>query len=498
MIVLAAAALLASAVSAAPTPAPAGTAEQKIRVPLFGEVSVYRPEPIERARGVILFVSGDGGWNLGVVDMARRSSPHAIVVGLSMRAWQKAAEASPGRCWYPAGELESVAQAVEKTFHLPRYVPPILVGYSSGATVVYGALAQAPEGTFAGAVSLGFCPDLEVARPFCGRGSFKPSYDAKKHLSLLPARPDLPARPGGRPSWTALQGDIDQVCDPPATRRFVEQIPAAKIVWLEKVGHGFSVPRRWGAEYDAAVESLLDRAGPWSEPPRRAAASPPPEEIGRRLDALGLPLEVEWPQGSREALVFVSGDGGWAELDREVAAALVARGIAVIGWNSLRYFWSAKPPETFRADLARVVEAIPEDVKVFAGGYSFGAEVLPAAFATRAAELPAPLARIGALVLLAPGPFATFEVSPLDWIRTSDAPSPYPVRAPLEAGIGRPVLCVEPSSEDESGCPARPGAGVTREAVPGGHHFGGDFAALAGRILEFVRSQPRDGAGPGR
>jgi type IV secretory pathway VirJ component len=491
MIALAVAALL-SAVSAAPTAPPRGTAEEKIRVPLFGEVSVYRPEPVQRARGVILFVSGDGGWNLGVVDMARRSAPRAIVVGLSMRAWQKAAEKSLGRCWYPAGELESIAQAVEKTYRLPRYVPPVLVGYSSGATVVYGVLAQAPDGTFAGAVSLGFCPDLEVARPLCGRESFKPEYDPKKRRSLLPARPDLGANPRGGPAWIALQGDIDQVCDPAGTRRFVEQIPAAKLVWLLKVGHGFSVPRRWGAEYDAAVESLLDPSGPWAEPPRRVPASPPPEEIGRRLEALGLPLEVEWPEGAQEAIVFVSGDGGWAELDREVSAALVARGIAVVGWNSLRYFWSAKTPETFRADLARVVAALPDDVRLFAGGYSFGAEVVPAALAPGGADLPAPLGRIGGLVLLAPGPFATFEVSPLDWIRTDDRASPYPVRGPLETGIGRPVLCLEPSSGEDSGCPSKPGPGVRRESLPGGHHFGGEFAALAGRMLEFLRARPSD------
>ncbi len=44
---------------------------------------------------------------------------------------------------------------------------PILVGYSSGATLVYATLAQAPVGTFKGALSLGFCPDLEWRMPLC-------------------------------------------------------------------------------------------------------------------------------------------------------------------------------------------------------------------------------------------------------------------------------------------------------------------------------------------
>src|SRR5439155_24778742 len=97
-------------------------AEEKVSVPGFGKVQVYRPEPVQRARGVVLFVSGDGGGNLGVIDMARRSASDARVIGLSMTAWRKAAARSPARCWYPAGELESVAQAVEKIYGLPRYV----------------------------------------------------------------------------------------------------------------------------------------------------------------------------------------------------------------------------------------------------------------------------------------------------------------------------------------------------------------------------------------
>ena len=81
---------------------------------------------------------------LGLAAVAAPGEPAA-----GEPAWQKSAEKQGDRCWYPAGELEVAAQALEKHYALPRYVPPILVGYSSGATVVYGALAQAPSTTFA-------------------------------------------------------------------------------------------------------------------------------------------------------------------------------------------------------------------------------------------------------------------------------------------------------------------------------------------------------------
>src|SRR6185436_12743790 len=219
--------------------------------------------------GVVLFISGDGGWKLGVVSMARRLGDEALVVGIPMPEWQRIAEKRPGSCWYPPGELEAMAQAVEKTYKFPRYVSPILVGFSSGATVVYGVLAQAPAGAFAGGVSLGFCPDLDVRRPLCAKGDWHPSFDGKRGVSLLPVRPDLPFHASSSPSWIALQGKLDQVCDPEAVERFVAKIPAARAILLPKVGHGFGVTRNWAREFDGAVESFLEAGSIW-EPPREA------------------------------------------------------------------------------------------------------------------------------------------------------------------------------------------------------------------------------------
>ena len=50
----------------------------------------------------------------------------------------------------------------------------------------------------------------------------------------------------------------------------------------------------------------------------------------------------------------------------------------------------------------------------------------------------------------------------------------------------RPVLCVAPEDDPASGCPAAGAAHYTRVTVPGGHHFGSDYDALAARIAAFV------------
>ncbi len=482
---------LAGAMAAPGAGTTASFTEETLAVPLLGKVSVYMPQPIENARGAVLFISGDGGWNLGVVEMARRIAPRAIVAGLSLPAWRRIAKSNARACWYPAGELESIAQAVQKSCKLPRYLPPILIGYSSGATMVYGALAQAPPESFAGAVSLGFCPDLEVARPICGHRSWKPSYDERKHRSFLPARADLaPASTGGA-RWIALQGEADQVCDAASTSRFVGEIPHARLVMLPKVGHGFSVPRNWGAAFDGAVESLLAASAAFDTAPEAARRDVPigsRSGIGAGLEALGLPLRVQWPDGARQAIVFVSGDGGWAEIDQQIASGLAEAGVAVVGFNALRYFWQPKSPDQFLSDLARLIATIPEETRVYAGGYSFGAEVTAASLTRGGGDRAGPLSRIAGLVLVAPSAFAAFEISPLDWIHTSGVPTDYPVRKALAESSGPLVLCLEPSDEPDSGCPSEPTGSVRREVLPGGHHFGGDFAGITSRILSFLEA----------
>jgi type IV secretory pathway VirJ component len=463
--------------------------EESIRIPVLGQVAAVRPRDIRKVRGVVLFISGDGGWKLGVVSMARRLGDEALVVGIPMPEWQRIAEKHPGSCWYPAGELEAMAQAVEKTYKFPRYVSPILVGFSSGATVVYGVLAQAPAGAFAGGVSLGFCPDLDVRRPLCAKGDWHPSFDGKRGASLLPVRPDLPFHASSSPSWIALQGKLDQVCDPEAVERFVARIPAARAILLPKVGHGFGVTRNWAREFDGAVESFLEAGSIW-EPPREAeipsAPNLAPDDIRNKLDSLDLPLVVSWPRQAESILIFLSGDGGWMELDREVAAHLHRDSVAVVGWNTLRYFWEARSPEQFDVDLSRVIEALPDSLPIFAGGFSFGAEVVPVSLA-RQTHPSSPVARLGGLVLLAPGPYATFEVSPLDWIFENNSPTRFPVAAALQQEERLPILCLEPASGEKSGCPARPQPNLRHLRMAGSHHFGGDYATLAETILKFVR-----------
>ena len=63
----------------------------------FGAVAVYRP--VGESRGLVLFASGDGGWSLGVLDMAREATKLGYwVAGFSTPAFLKGLDAIDGEC----------------------------------------------------------------------------------------------------------------------------------------------------------------------------------------------------------------------------------------------------------------------------------------------------------------------------------------------------------------------------------------------------------------
>jgi type IV secretory pathway VirJ component len=219
----------------------------------FGDVTVYRSslEP----REVVLFVSGDGGWNLGVIAMAERlADKGAVVAGVDIRHYLGELEKSPAECVAPANDLEDLSRELQLKLSLKRNLQPTLVGYSSGATLVYAALVEAKQGAFKGALSLGFCPDLDLKKPLClGSGieatPRRTPKGALQGVDLLPAKM-LQGK------WIALQGELDQVCPAPQTRDFIAKVPGGETVMLPKVGHGYSVEKNWLPQYEAAFDRI--------------------------------------------------------------------------------------------------------------------------------------------------------------------------------------------------------------------------------------------------
>jgi type IV secretory pathway VirJ component len=461
--------------------------QQTLSFARFGTVHLYRQAPEPSA--VVLFVSGDGGWNLGVVDMARDlATLDALVVGIDITHYLAELARTDERCAYPASDFEALGQFVQKRLAFPRYITPVLVGYSSGATLVYAVLVQAPPGTFRGALSLGFCPDLPLVKPLCrGQGLEWTTLPKGKGYSFLPATElEVP--------WVALQGTTDQVCDPSQTEAFVRQVPQGRVIVLPKVGHGFSVPRNWLPQFRQGFLEILRSDVAQPTHPSSPSQSPPmpPGAADAGPDVSDLPLvEVPAAGPGDELAIVISGDGGWTSLDREVGTALAAQGVAVVGLDSLRYFWARRSPEAATVDLGRIVRhylASWKRERLLLVGYSRGADVLP--FMAR--RLPAELREHVALVaLLGPAHRVDFEFHLSDWLGGGEG-SGLPTLPEVQAVVaqGAKVMCVYGEGETDTICPDLP-QGPTVVRLSGGHHFGSRYDEIAARILEAVRTQPR-------
>lgn len=230
----------------------------------IGAVTVYAP--LGEPRGLALFASGDGGWDLGVWDMAQTAASLGYwVAGFSTPALLKSLDSGAGACSDSAAALARIGNEVKSAMHLPRDYRPLLIGYSSGATIAYAALAQAGDARFSGAMTLGFCPDLVYHKPFCEDTGLTADKQRKPPYGFVfntVARVPAP--------WIVLQGDIDKVCNPSATMRFVEKVKNGKIINLPHVGHGYGVPRNWMPQYRAGLIELLRAATP---PPRVAEST---------------------------------------------------------------------------------------------------------------------------------------------------------------------------------------------------------------------------------
>jgi len=432
----------------------------------FGTVTLYQEKP--HPANVILFVSGDGGWNQGVVDMARElASMDALVAGIDIVHYLKQLSVASEPCSYPAADFENLSHYLQKQLDFPQYVLPVLIGYSSGATLVYATLAQSPPGTFLGAVSLGFCPDLPLAKPFCkGSGLAMEPGPKGKGINFLPCT-------HLKDPWIAMQGEVDQVCDPEGTRRFTSQVVNGGIIMLPKVGHGYSVPKNWMPQFREAFRKLSQRQMPGVKP------------VDADLSDLPL-VEVPATGSSRNALaVMITGDGGWAGVDREIGAGLAAAGVGVVGLNALNYFWTARTPQGLGADLDRILRHYLkhwEKDQALLIGYSMGADVMPFAVNHLSKIV---RDQVKCVALLAPGRQTAFEFHLSNWLGGGGGAT-YPVQPEVDRIEGPGIICMYGQTEADSLCPLLDAGRVKVMEMKGGHHFGGNYDPLIRAIVSQV------------
>ncbi|GCB02764.1 virulence factor [Ralstonia sp. SET104] len=482
--------VLSLPVVAPATPAAAPGAAEFVTHGRFRDVPVYKPK--SEIRSVVLMLSGDLGWTPAASRMAESLAQQgALVAGLSTPALFSSLEADQGDCAFPDGDLENFSRFLQAYEKVPGYYPPILVGDNEGGALAYAMIAQARPNIFAAAMSMEFCPVLELRKPLCkGEGIHFSRRKSESRTTAKRVKPPenagvvlLPAMKLSAP-WVALQspGTLTSfarrsgpLCEARATQAFIDTISGAQSVALPAAGSGANVPPITESEpFKTAFAKLVAQRKPPPPPPPAAVSDLPIIEVAAQ------------PGTSSELFaILLSGDGGWAGLDKEVAAALSKSGVPVVGIDSLRYFWSPRTPASAAADMDRLVRfyaARWKKQKALLIGYSQGADVLPFIVNRMPA---ASREQVALAVMMGLGKRADFEFHMTNWVSSSASGLLIlPEVQKLPAGLG---MCIYGKEEKDTNCPGLDPKQVQLVKLPGGHHFDGDYAKLARIILEGAR-----------
>jgi type IV secretory pathway VirJ component len=415
----------------------------------FGAVEIVTPKSEASAFVILMPDPDDTTWSSQDVAhvLADRGAAVAVIDAAAMRSILDTSD-DRRQCIDLFGGIEELARVAERQIGMQSWQQPVLFGIGQSGAVAYLGLAQSPSNTLAGAVSFGFSPSLASKQPFC---DVTPTPGSKPGTFTY-GPTQLPGR------WIIVKDNSNDADLQP----FLNANPGSKVEagsWRDKTSR------------ETAINAVFDVAAVAT-----AALS-------------DLPL-VELPaKQSKDLVIFFSGDGGWRDIDKQIGDTLSKDGVAVIGVDALRYFWSRKDPATIAADIERIIRHYSGawGAKTVAlAGYSFGAGVIPLAWPKLD---PATQKEIKLIAMLGPEPVAREQMSMAGWLGLSssaDIPlGPYMAQLPKDR-----VMCVysvEEQKDGSTGCTLPELDGAMGVARTGGHHFGGAYREIARTILDRLK-----------
>lgn len=452
---------------------------------IFGKIIVYKPAKVPDS--MVLFVSGDGGWNMGVATMAQSLVQQgALVAGIDIKTYFKKLNSLLSKCCYPAADFEDVSLMLQKKYRLQAYHKPILVGYSSGATLVYGTLVQAPAATFKGAISLGFCPDIEINKPLCAGSGLKQHVLIPGKSFYLEPSDNLTA------PFIALNGTKDQICDFASTQQFLKEVNTGHLFELPLVGHGFAVLANWIPQFKEAYHLVLST-------PSFSEQKTVQNVLLQSQNLAPLPLDLPvtliptaLKNDDLPLAFFISGDGGWTNFDHSLAESLAKNGMPVVGLDAQQYFWNPKSPEESAATIEKTIQHYLQQWnknEFILVGYSFGANIIPFIADKFSDEVKN---HLSGLYCLSPNEKADFEIHIIDMLGMGANKEKYNVPLQIKKVHHFNITCIFGEQEDKTLPPRFKEAGAQIITIPGNHHYNNDPAAAAEAIYKEVKTSADD------
>ncbi|HTT77826.1 MAG TPA: AcvB/VirJ family lysyl-phosphatidylglycerol hydrolase [Candidatus Binataceae bacterium] len=430
-----------------------GLPVQRISGGRYGSVKMVKPNGPSNAF-ILLFSDRAGLTKAGDAAAQMLAKRGALVVEIDTPAYLKQLDKKNESCYGLVIDAEGFSRLLERENHFPNYLAPILAGLGEAGTLAQVILSAAPPVTIAGAVSIDPSATLAGQRPICTGVTTRPAANGFSYGPALKLQG----------FWTV--GFTANAA--PSSRDYVSSL------------------RRAGMPLDlyhlAAGSSLGDELWKLIEP-----------HIAAAINVARLPLTIlPVAKPSKLMAVVISGDGGWRDLDRTIAEYLQGHGVPVVGWDSLRYFWTKKTPEQTSDQLAAILttyisEWHAPDVALI--GYSFGADVMPFAYN----RLPPNLrSHIKLIALLGLAHSADFRIVIYGWLGASPSSEALPLVPQLNKIPAALIQCYYGQNEADTACPAQAARGVEVIRRPGGHHFDGKYDIVAASILKGFKTRVAD------
>ncbi|MFA7414638.1 MAG: AcvB/VirJ family lysyl-phosphatidylglycerol hydrolase [Rhizobium sp.] len=429
-----------------------------LSVPLMAAAVEYdaghipKPEillPDDTAKVLVVLLSDTKGWTSTEESEAQRLKDNgSIVIGINTPAYLAELRKDDGECVYMISDIEDLVHQAERSAEMTTYLPPIVAGIGDGGALALAMLAQTPRATIGQTLAVDPQVGIPLLRQLCTPAERTVSGDRMIYGLTAGELPD--------PLTVVFSSAA-----PPSGRQHVDRLVAT---------HDDIDVQNLDADAASILSTTLDDL---------IATQSTDDPLGLPLDI----LEVASPTHDTMAVVY-SGDGGWRDLDREVAGYLQQQGVPVVGVDSLRYFWSEKSPQQTADDLAKIVRTYGRRWKVrhiLLVGYSFGADVLPTTYN----HLPDRLKqRVAQLSLMALSHQVDYEISVTGWLGVPGAGAggdPLTDIKLIDPGL---VQCFYGKDEQDDACRDLKGSKVEVNELEGGHHFDGDYESLARLIID--------------
>ena len=356
-------------------------------------------------------------------------------------------------CFDAATPLSVYAQDLQQHHAFYHFEPAVITGLGAAADYLFVMLSQTPKGLFRGAFS--HRQDVLIS-------------SSPLSLPLNLCRPNPAAIWNPKNHWLSL--DFNETV---ATPWQASNNNNAQGLWLSNT----FVSSNWMQERDNVEKQLFN--APIVAKAARDVSSLPLVEVDAQSQGQYFNTDV--------FAVIISGDGGWANIDKDIANGLAAKGIASVGWNSLEYFWEGKTPDIAGHDLQQVLSTYSErwhKSNIILIGFSMGADVMPFMVNKLSAQTKENILSVN---LLNPSTTVDFEFHLSGWLN-AQASAPFQTTPELANWSTWRTNCFY-STKEQSLCAAiAQDKNNTQQNkklfyLEGDHHFNGNSKELTQLII---------------